>query len=110
MLIVVLGPGYGEFKVDFESIFERMARARNGAVSSAVVDHGNPASWHGSKANTTVACTSDEEVLDGLLGAIPSHTFTFGRFTALADALGCELVHSSYGLARLISYSYRDHE
>ncbi|KAI0766795.1 hypothetical protein BC629DRAFT_1292810 [Irpex lacteus] len=85
---VTNGPGYGEFKVDFESIFERMARARNGAVSSAVVDHGNPASWHGSKANTTVACTSDEEVLEGLLGAIPSHTFTFGRFTALADALG----------------------
>ncbi len=80
-----------------------MARARNGAVSSAVVDHGNPASWHGSKANTTVACTSDEEVLEGLLGAIPSHTFTFGRFTALADALGCELLTSSRGHLRLIS-------
>ncbi|KIP03467.1 hypothetical protein PHLGIDRAFT_130123 [Phlebiopsis gigantea 11061_1 CR5-6] len=82
------GPGYGEFKVDFESIFERMSRARNGTVSSIVVDHGNPANWHGSKATTTIACKTDDEVLEGLIGAIPSHTFAFGRFTALADALG----------------------
>lgn len=85
-----IGPGYGEFKVDFESIFERMSRARNGVVTSAVVDHGNPASWHGSKATTTVACKSDDEVLEGLVNAIPSHIFSFGRFTALADTLGCE--------------------
>lgn len=84
------GPGYGEFKVDYESIFERMSRARSGTVSSIVVDHGNPASWHGSKATTTMPCKTDEEVLQGLLGAIPSHTFAFGRFTALADTLGCE--------------------
>lgn len=83
------GPGYGEFKVDFESIFERMARARNGAISSIVVDHGNPAAWHGSKATTVVACKNDDEVLEGLLNAISSHTFAFGRFTGLADALGC---------------------
>ncbi|KAI0697772.1 hypothetical protein BC835DRAFT_1269867 [Cytidiella melzeri] len=85
---VANGPGYGEFKVDFESIFERMARARRGTVSSVVVDHGNPASWHGSKATTTVACQSDDEVLEGLLNAVSSHTFSFGRFTALADVLG----------------------
>jgi RNA exonuclease 1 len=66
-----------------------MGRSRNGTVSSAVVDHGNPASWHGSKATTTVACQTDEEVLQGLLQTIPSHTFSFGRFTALADTLGC---------------------
>ncbi|GJE92989.1 ribonuclease H-like protein [Phanerochaete sordida] len=82
------GPGFGEFKVDFESIFERMSRARNGTVSSIVVDHGNPANWHGSKATTTIACKTDDEVLQGLLGAVPSHTFSFGRFTALADARG----------------------
>ncbi|EKM52741.1 uncharacterized protein PHACADRAFT_261348 [Phanerochaete carnosa HHB-10118-sp] len=82
------GPGFGEFKVDFESIFERMSRARNGAVSSIVVDHGSPANWHGSKATTTIACKTDSEVLQGLLGAIPSHTFSFSRFTALADARG----------------------
>lgn len=88
----MLGPGYGEFKVDFESIFERMSRARNGTVSSIVVDHGNPANWHGSKATTTIACKTDEEVLEGLVGAIPSHTFAFGRFTGLADALGCKRI------------------
>ncbi|KAI0092376.1 ribonuclease H-like protein [Irpex rosettiformis] len=85
---VANGPGYGEFKVDYESIFERMSRARNGVVSSAVVDHGNPASWHGSKATSTIACTTDQEVVEGLLSTVPSHTFTFGRLTALADAQG----------------------
>ena len=86
------GPGFGEFKVDFESIFERMARARNGVVTSAVVDHGHPATWHGSKATTTVACQTDEEVLQGLLDVINSHTFAFGRFTDVADRLGCTSV------------------
>ena len=84
------GPGFGEFKIDFESIFERMSRARGGTVSSIVIDHGNPANWHGSTATTTIACKTDAEVLDGLLGSIPSHTFAFGRFTAIADALGCK--------------------
>ena len=87
-----VGPGFGEFKVDFESIFERMARARNGVVTSAVVDHGHPATWHGSKATTTVACQTDEEVLQGLLDVINSHTFAFGRFTDVADRLGCTSV------------------
>ncbi|KAJ3558462.1 hypothetical protein NM688_g908 [Phlebia brevispora] len=82
------GPGFGEFKIDFESIFERMSRARNGTVTSAVVDHGQPAIWHGSKASTTVACKSDDEVLQGLLDIIHSHTFAFGRFTEVADRLG----------------------
>ncbi|PCH42778.1 hypothetical protein WOLCODRAFT_138067 [Wolfiporia cocos MD-104 SS10] len=81
------GPGFGEFKVDMESIFERMGRAKAG-MTTAIADHGNPAAWHGSKATTTVACKTDAEVLDGMLGAIPSHDFVFGRFTALADALG----------------------
>ena len=42
-LTACAGPGYGEFRTDTESIFERMSRAR--ARSSAVVDHGNPAAW-----------------------------------------------------------------
>ncbi|KAH9484836.1 putative exonuclease [Psilocybe cubensis] len=88
------GPGYGEFKIDFESIFERMARstAKNGrvvgGVKSAVVDHGNPSVMHGAKANTAIGCKSDDEILEGLLNAIPSHQFVFGRFMALANALG----------------------
>jgi RNA exonuclease 1 len=87
------GPGYGEFRTDYESIFERISRApaRGGATSirTAVIDHGNPAVMHGSKATTAVPCTDDEDVLKGLLETVPSHAFVFGRFTALADALGC---------------------
>ncbi|TFK50197.1 ribonuclease H-like protein [Heliocybe sulcata] len=88
------GPGYGEFKTDFESIFERMARssgragAGGGPIRSAVVDHGNPASMHGAKATSTVACKTDEEIFEGVQRVIPDHQFVFGRFNALADALG----------------------
>ncbi|EPS94830.1 hypothetical protein FOMPIDRAFT_58761 [Fomitopsis schrenkii] len=81
------GPGFGEFKIDMESIFERMSR-RSGGVTTAIVDHGNPAAWHGNKATSTITCNSDDEVLEGLLGAIPSHQFAFARFTALAKARG----------------------
>lgn len=87
------GPGFGEYKVDYESIFERMGRCDGkgvvGKVKSAVVDHGNPSVMHGAKANTAIGCKTDEQVLDGLLGVIPSHQFAFGRFMALANALGC---------------------
>ncbi|KAL6307315.1 hypothetical protein BKA93DRAFT_727854 [Sparassis latifolia] len=82
------GAGFGEFKTDLESIFERMARSRSGSICTAVVDHGNPTAWHGSKATTTVACKSDVEVFEGLLGAVHSHHFLFARFTAVADGLG----------------------
>jgi RNA exonuclease 1 len=89
----LLGPGFGEFKTDYESIFERMARSVGrggpGSIRSAVVDHGNPAVMHGAKANTVIACTNDGEVLEGLMQVIPGHEFTFGRFTAVADGLGC---------------------
>ncbi|KAH7889012.1 hypothetical protein F5I97DRAFT_2006350 [Phlebopus sp. FC_14] len=91
-LKVQYGAGFGEFKMDYESIFERMARASGrggpGSIRGAVVDHGNPSVMHGTKATTAIGCTSDQEVLDGLLQVIPSHEFAFGRFTGLADALG----------------------
>ena len=93
------GPGFGEYKTDYESIFERMGRAtwRGGGggvndvrIKSAVVDHGNPGVMHGSKADTALACKTDDEVLEGLLNVIPSHQFAFGRFMALSNTLGCE--------------------
>ena len=87
------GPGFGEFKTDYESIFERMARAigRGGqGVRTAVVDHGNPSVMHGAKATTAIGCGSDQEVLEGLIQAISAHEFLFGRFTGVADAMGCE--------------------
>lgn len=88
------GPGFGEFKVDFESIFERMSRSTRraggaaGSIKSAVVDHGNPGVMHGSKASTAVGCTSDEEVVQKLLDVIPSHHFTFARLMNLANIQG----------------------
>ncbi|KAN0141735.1 hypothetical protein V8E53_000197 [Lactarius tabidus] len=92
-------PGYGEFRADFEPILARIARShpRNrgsngGRTRTAIVDHGNPGAWHGTSATapaTTVACANDAEVLDGLVGALDSHEFIFGRLMGLADALGC---------------------
>ena len=32
----------------------------------------------------------DRDVLEGLIQAIPAHDFLFGRFTGIADAMGCE--------------------
>lgn len=73
-----------------------VGRGGPGTIRSAVVDHGNPAVMHGAKANTSVACTSDEEVLEGLLQVISGHEFAFGRFTALASAMGCEYLRPIY--------------
>jgi RNA exonuclease 1 len=84
------GPGYGEFKTDQESIFERIARStRSGGVKTAVVDHGTPASWHGAKATAAVACKTDEDVVNGVLEMLPNNHFVFGRFLELSDAYGC---------------------
>lgn len=95
------GPGYGEFRADFEPILARIARSHSrnrgsngGRTRTAIVDHGNPGAWHGASATapaTTVACANDAEVLDGLVGALDSHEFIFGRLMGLADALGCAL-------------------
>ncbi|KDQ58996.1 hypothetical protein JAAARDRAFT_56989 [Jaapia argillacea MUCL 33604] len=86
------GPGYGEFRTDFESIFERMSRsaghAGTGVIRSAVVDHGNPNAMHGAKATSTFPCKNDEDIFEGLMKTIPAHQFVFGRFNAVADALG----------------------
>ncbi|KAG6835567.1 hypothetical protein H0H93_016959 [Arthromyces matolae] len=76
------GPGFGEYKTDIESIFERMARSTRrsggpvGSIRSAVVDHGNPSVMHGNKATTSLGCSSDADVLKNLLQVIPSHDFT----------------------------------
>ncbi|KAJ3507782.1 hypothetical protein NLJ89_g6104 [Agrocybe chaxingu] len=43
---------------------------------------------HGAKATTAIGCKSDEEILEGMLNVVPSHHFAFGRFMALANALG----------------------
>ena len=84
------GPGYGEFKTDQESIFERIARStRSGGVKTAVVDHGTPGNWHGAKATASVACKTDEDVVNGVLEMLPNNHLIFGRFLELSDACGC---------------------
>ncbi|TDL16847.1 hypothetical protein BD410DRAFT_901803 [Rickenella mellea] len=84
------GPGFGEFKTDHESIFERLSRSSSSPQPkrTAVVDRGNPSTWHGAKASATVACADDGEVLKGLVETIPGHDFVFGRFMGVADVLG----------------------
>ncbi|KAF8590757.1 ribonuclease H-like protein [Ramaria rubella] len=84
------GPGFGEFKTDQESILERLSRStsRSGSgVASAVVDYGNPSTWHGAKATVAIACKSDTDVLNGIVEALPQCHFVFGRFMELSEAL-----------------------
>ncbi|KAI0266318.1 hypothetical protein BGY98DRAFT_1191446 [Russula aff. rugulosa BPL654] len=93
------GPGYGEFRTDYEPILARIARSQShtrsggagGGARAAIVDHGNPGAWHGTSASapaTTVPCTNDAEVIEGVVGALDSHEFVFARLMTLADALG----------------------
>ena len=66
-----------------------------------IVDHGNPGAWHGTSASapaTTVPCTTDAEVLEGILGALDTHEFVFARLMGLADALGCTCAFLSWPL------------
>ena len=81
------GPSFGEFANDQESIFERLAR-NEPSVTSCMVDHGNPGQWHGSKANTAIACKTDGEVVQGVLANVESHQFVFARLLDLSHQLG----------------------
>ncbi len=111
-----LGPGYGEFRTDYEPILGRIARSQShshsgGGARTAIVDHGNPGAWHGASATapaTTVACTSDAEVLEGVLDSVDSHEFVFARLMALADALGCTCCHRFSGAYSILT-SLRGH-
>ena len=59
-------------------------------MRAAIADHDHPCIMHGAKATTVIGCVSDDEVLDGWIQAIPAQKFLFGRFTGIADAMGCE--------------------
>lgn len=89
-MLSISGPGFGEFINDQETIFERIARGPE-PKTSAVVDHGTPGQWHGAKAKTAIACTNDDEVLQGMIDSIDGHDFTIGRFMELSHALNCTL-------------------
>ncbi|KAF8526629.1 hypothetical protein BU17DRAFT_74141 [Hysterangium stoloniferum] len=84
------GPSFGEFKTDQESVLERLSRTTtrvSTGVKSAVVDYGNPSTWHGAKATLAIACQSDAAILEGMVEALPQCQFIFGRFMALSEAL-----------------------
>lgn len=88
------GPGFGEFQVDTESILERMTRGGSGrSFKTGVVDYGQPQSWLGSKATSTIACKCDQDVVDGMSSLIPNHEFVFGRMMELSESLGCTSFH-----------------
>jgi RNA exonuclease 1 len=91
------GPGYGLFMTDVENILERMGRGEcrmshsvgpGTTMRTAVVDYGNPSTWLGSKATSTVACSSDQDVVQGVRDLIDNHHFVFGRMMELSEALG----------------------
>ena len=108
------GPGYSEFRTDYEPILARIACARccgpnGGSARVVIVDHGNPGAWHGTSASapaTTVPCTTDAEVLDGILGALNTHEFVFARLMGLADALGCVCSFLSWPLVLALGQSW----
>lgn len=73
-----LGVKNGEFLADYDQVMGRIVdshshdRESNGArTCMAIVDHGNPGTWHGTPATVPMSlCAYDVEVFDGLLGAL----------------------------------------
>lgn len=74
------GPTWGSSEASSEPIFKRLARSARpknqqmGATEEhrkgAVVDWGDPRRGHGSTADVTVGCASDDEVVQGILRAV----------------------------------------
>lgn len=58
-----IGRGFGEFQVDQETIFERIARGSSKATSLVVDNNGGSGNgWLGSKVKTLINCSNDSEV------------------------------------------------
>jgi len=57
-------------------------------LRTAIVDRGNPAAWHGSRAGKTIACGSDGEVVKGVLQCMDESDLIWGRLSELAEAQG----------------------
>jgi len=88
------GPEFGSFADTTESIFERMNRHADILTKvsrkTAYCDYGNPRTGPGAKATTAVKCTSDDEVVDGMIKSVDDHDFVFGRMMELAHVQGCK--------------------
>jgi len=64
-------------RIDYEPILARIAHLQSrsrpgGGARTAIVNHGNPGAWYDASATaaTTVGCTSDAEVLKGVLDSL----------------------------------------
>ncbi|KDQ09510.1 hypothetical protein BOTBODRAFT_36915 [Botryobasidium botryosum FD-172 SS1] len=78
-----LGMRFGMFERPLEQIFETAAKA-----SKTSVYVGSGAATFGSKATLAVECEGDEEVMENIISALPTHDFAFGRLQGLSRALG----------------------
>ncbi|CCJ28402.1 unnamed protein product [Pneumocystis jirovecii] len=81
------GPEFGMFNIDNESIFSKLERSDE-TKKFAIVDYGGPGQWYGNSLKTFVSCSSDDEVLEGILKNINSHDFIWARFRELEYTLG----------------------
>ncbi len=95
--LATLGPGYSEFRTDYEPILrashplEAKVQMETAHARQSFTTAG-PGAWHGTSASvpaTTVVCTNNAEVPDGVLGALDTHEFVYARLMGLGDALGC---------------------
>ncbi|KAG5519963.1 hypothetical protein PMAC_000240 [Pneumocystis sp. 'macacae'] len=80
------GPEFGMFNIDNESIFSKLERVDE-TKNFAIVDYGGPGQWYGGL-KTFVSCSSDDEILEGILKNINSHDFIWARFRELEYSLG----------------------
>lgn len=70
------GPAWGTFEATEESIFARMGRlhpagdAEAQKLHTTIVDWGSPERGHGFDASAALGCSSDAEVVAGLIGAV----------------------------------------
>jgi hypothetical protein len=88
-----LGPGYGE-SGPITNRSSHVSRARKHILALVV-----QAVAHALRSSTMVtlapgrlqpfSCTSDAEMIEGVVGALDPHEFVFARLMTLADALGC---------------------
>ncbi|KAG4303756.1 hypothetical protein PORY_002839 [Pneumocystis oryctolagi] len=80
------GPEFGLYNTDSESIFSKLERCDK-TKNFTVVDYGGAGQWYGSSLKTFVSCSSDDEILEGILKNIDSD-FIWARFRELEYTLG----------------------
>jgi len=83
------GRYFGCYEVAHESLFSRLG---NQQVRTAVVDYGNPAGWYGSVATMCTRCTTDDEVIEGVLHSAARDDgdcrFVWGRMREMESISG----------------------